>query len=221
MASMKGKAAAMSAFILASASPRRRELLGQLLEDFVVEPCALAEPTRRSPRSTPRTWTQALAYFKARSVAEQNPSAWVLGADTIVVCEGEVFGQPADIDDARRMLEAQAREPSDVITGVCLVRMEPGSERLLDADQTRVWMRGDAALREEYLRSGDWAGKAGAYGIQDIGDRLVTRYEGSFSNVVGLPLERLSRLLAVAGIPHRMPSAPARSDTGRLPGACG
>ncbi|MBK9118349.1 MAG: septum formation protein Maf [Phycisphaerales bacterium] len=204
----------MATLILASASPRRRELLAQLVTEFDVAPCTLPEPTRRPARSTPRTWAQALAYFKARRVAERYPDQWVLGADTLVVCGDELFGKPADEAEARRMLIRQAHEPSDVITGVSLVRLEPTSERLLEADQTRVWMRDDEVLRESYLRGGDWAGKAGAYGIQDIGDRLVCRYEGSFSNVVGLPLERLARLLTVAGIPHRNsdvdPTAAAR-----------
>lgn len=185
--------------ILASASPRRRELLARLCPRFEVRPCPLPEPVRRSERVAPQAWAEALAYFKARAVAEQHPAACVLGADTIVVCEGRVLGKPADLDDARRMLKLQARSASDVITGVCVLGGRPRG-RWSGAAVTRVWMRDDSAEREAYLRTGDWAGKAGAYGIQDIGDRLVERYEGSFSNVVGLPLGLVAQLLERAGV---------------------
>ncbi len=194
---------AESRLILASASPRRRELLAQLCPIFDVEPCPYAEPQRKSDKVSPRQWAEALAYFKARAVAERRPGVWVLGADTIVICAGQMLGKPRDRDDARRMLELQAREASDVLTGVSLVRRDRARSmprRLSAADSTRVWMRDDPAAREEYLRTGDWEGKAGAYGIQTVGDRLVARIEGSFSNVVGLPLELLTRLLPAAGM---------------------
>lgn len=185
--------------ILASASPRRLELLQRIYPHFDVVPCPHAEPTLKSPRVAPRKWALALAYFKARSVADEHADCWVLGADTVVACDGRMFGKPRDVDDARGMLVAQARQVSEVITGVCLLRRGTNDSRLMAAEVTRVWMRDDAAERERYLVSGDWAGKAGAYGIQVIGDRLVARIEGSFSNVVGLPLERLSDLLHGCG----------------------
>lgn len=187
--------------ILASASPRRRELLAAVYPTFVVQPCELAEPQRRSERVLPAQWAQALAYFKARAVAERLPGAWVLGADTLVSCGGRVLGKPRDLADARDMLELQARQVSEVLTGLCLLRTGPAACRHCGVDRTRVWMRDDPAEREAYLAGGDWRGKAGAYGIQNIGDRLVERIEGSFSNVVGLPLERLAQLLRVAGLP--------------------
>ncbi len=125
----------------------------------------------------------------------------MLGADTVVVCGGELLGKPRDVADARRMLELQAREVSEVLTGVCLARMDGAVRRVSAADTTLVWMPDDPATREDYLRSGDWAGKAGAYGIQEVGDRLVSRIEGSFSNVVGLPLELVARMLRTVGLP--------------------
>ena len=185
--------------ILASASPRRKVLLARLCRDFDVQPCPFDEPRLRSRRVSPRSWAEALAYYKARAIADQHPESWVLGADTIVVCGGMIFGKPRDVDDARRMLEAQAREASDVITGVGLVRLGDGSRRTAMSDVTRVWMRDDPSVREEYLAGGDWAGKAGAYGIQDIGDRLVERLEGSFTNVIGLPVRAVAGLLRGAG----------------------
>jgi len=195
--------------ILASASPRRCELLAQVYPRICVVPCTLPEPTRRSDHVLPEQWVLALAYFKARAVARQHPDGWVLGADTMVVCDGQLLGKPRDREDARRMLELQARVVSVVLTGVCLLRRRPEQRRLLAVDQTRVWMRDDAAAREAYLHSGDWVGKAGAYGIQDVGDRLVERIEGSFSNVVGLPLELVARLLREAGL---LSEAPGRLE---------
>lgn len=196
--------------ILASASPRRRELLARLWPAVDVIPCPYPEPSLRTTRVSPPAWATALAYFKARAVADRHPGRWVLGADTIVVCDGQMLGKPRDAAEARTMLERQARTVSDVLTGICLLRRgHEGSRRLTAVECTRVWMRDDPIIREMYLKSGDWAGKAGAYGIQDVGDRLVTRIEGSFSNVVGLPLERLAVLLAEIGW---LELAPTRRD---------
>jgi len=183
--------------ILASASPRRRELLGGLGVSFVVEPCRLPEPVTKPAAVSAEAWALALAHFKAREVAERHSDRWVLGADTIVRCGGRILGKPRDPDDARAMLELQARVASDVITGVCLLHRGQG-RRWLACASTRVYMRDDPELREEYLASGDWAGKAGAYGIQTVGDRLVERIEGSFTNVVGLPVGLVERMLGQA-----------------------
>lgn len=180
----------------------------QVYPAFDVEVCALAEPTLRSEHVSPRQWAEALAYYKARSVAERFPERWVLGADTIVVCSGRLLGKARDAAEARRMLEWQAREPSDVITGVCLLRHGRQRKRLTQAETTRVWMRDDPVAREAYVAGGDWEGKAGAYGIQDVGDRLVMRIEGSFSNVVGLPLELVTRMLARVGLAVRTRAGP-------------
>jgi septum formation protein len=186
--------------ILASASPRRRELLAQIYPAFDVEPSPHEEPLRRSENVPPAQWAQALAYYKARGVADGHPGRWVLGADTIVACAGRVLGKPRDVADAQEMLVLQARQVSDVLTGVCLLRRGDTGQRLSPVGTTRVWMDDDPPAREAYLRSGDWQAKAGAYGIQDVGDRLVERIEGSFSNVVGLPLELVARLLRHVGL---------------------
>lgn len=186
--------------ILASSSPQRRDLLAQLGVAFDVSPSPLPEPSRRPPAVGPRAWAAALAYFKARSVADAWPERWVLGADTIVWCAGELLGKPRDRADAQRMLELQASEPGDVVTGIALVRDGAAVERWISVETTRVWMHNSVERRAAYLDSGDWAGKAGAYGIQTVGDALVARIEGSFSNVVGLPLERLSRLMPAAAL---------------------
>jgi septum formation protein len=204
--------------VLASASPRRRQLLHDAGIAFTVCEPPYAEPALMPATVTPRHWAEALAYFKARSVAERVRGQWVLGADTLVCCAGQVLGKPLDEADARRMLALQARRPGDVITGVALVRVsvsgenEPACRRRILSDVTRVWMYDAPELRARYLASGQWHGKAGAYGIQEIGvdvgmehesrsaseRSLVERIEGSFSNVVGLPVERLGELLSWA-----------------------
>lgn len=198
--------------ILGSASPRRRQLLARVCPEFDVEPCRLAEPRRGSDKVQPRQWAQAVAYFKARAVAERHPERFVLGADTVVACAGRLLGKPRDLVDARAMLELQAAHLSDVITGVCLVRRGAAPRRLVQSAVTQVWMRDDVDAREGYLGSGDWAGKAGAYGIQDVGDRLVARIEGSFSNVVGLPLEIVAAMLESVGLPVRAPGDDQEAD---------
>lgn len=182
--------------ILASASPRRRELLDGLGLRCEVIPCPLPEPAAKPPAVAARPWAEAVAYFKARVVAERLPAALVLGADTIVVCGGQMLGKPRDRADAERMLRLQAGVASEVITGLALVRLAAPAVRVLDSAVTRVWMRDDPAERQRFLESGAWEGKAGAYGIQDVGDRLIERIDGSFSNVVGLPVELLQRCLA-------------------------
>jgi len=181
--------------ILASASPRRAELLRRCGIDFDVAPSDLDEPRIKPDGVAAAAWAEALAHFKARCVGDVNPNRWVLAADTIVTCAGALLGKPHDRDEAERMLEIQARQRGEVITGVCLVRVARHARRMLTHEKTLVWMRDDRCERERYLESGDWAGKAGAYGIQDVGDTLVRRIRGSFSNVVGLPVERLRRLI--------------------------
>lgn len=162
---------------------------------FDVRPCPLAEPECKPPELAPVAWAEALAYFKARAIADRWPGHWVLGADTIVVCVGQLLGKPRNLNDARRMLELQAGRPTDVITGVCVVRREEVVRRVFGHRVTVVWMRDAPAERRAYLESGDWQGKAGAYGIQNVGDRLVERLAGSFSNVVGLPIGLVRRIV--------------------------
>ena len=111
-----------------------------------------------------------------------------------------MLGKPADMDDARRMLTLQAGRGADVITGIALVRFAGEPIRMIEHERTRVWMRDDPAFIESYLQSQQWRGKAGAYGIQDTGDALIERIEGSFDNVVGLPTERLTRIFEKLGI---------------------
>lgn len=155
------------------------------------------EPSDLGPALRPARRAEALAYFKARSVAESMPAAYVLGADTIVASAGspgEVLGKPSDVADAERMLRRLSGTRHRVITGVSL--LGPGGCRRIVSAVTYVTMRSltDDEVRQ-YVDSREWEGKAGGYGIQGPADRFVAGVEGSFSNVIGLPMEMVADLL--------------------------
>jgi len=183
----------MAELILASASPRRRELLRKLGRPFrVVAPEVDETPP---PGLSPRETAEALARRKARSVARRVRHGWVLGADTLVAVRGEIMGKPRDRDDAIRILQRLSRERHEVITGICLIDAASGRE-LTASEATAVAMR--PMTREEierYASSGEGMDKAGAYAIQESGDRFVEHIEGSLTNVVGLPVELVRNLL--------------------------
>jgi septum formation protein len=180
--------------VLASSSPRRRDLLQQAGLSFQVRCPRLDEPEWSMPLS-PSQQAEALAYFKARSVWQCDPESLVLGADTVVAGPDGLLGKPRDRQDARRMLETLSDSRHAVITGVAL--LGPGcGRRTIASDTTYVTMRKMSPQEvRDYLDSGEWEGKAGAYAIQETADRFVTRLEGSFSNVVGLPIELLQRMM--------------------------
>ncbi|HVM62805.1 MAG TPA: Maf family protein [Verrucomicrobiae bacterium] len=184
--------------ILASASPRREQLLREMgLHFHVVLPNDVEELTAGA---APDVLAIQNAQRKARAVAGRHPDAIVIGADTVVVLNGKIFGKPLDRDDAHRMLTELAGQRHEVITGVCLVHRSLDTE-LLFADTTRVWMRPLASAQiMEYLAKVNPLDKAGAYAIQEHGDGIVARIEGSYSNVVGLPVERLRATLERLGI---------------------
>lgn len=185
---------APSRFILASSSPRRKELLAAAGYTFDVVGPTIHEPDWSLRGLGPVAQAEALAYFKARCIWDADPDAWVLGADTIVALGDEIMGKPAGRDDARRMLRALCGTRQAVITGVAI--LGPDGRRLIESDVTYVAMRAaDDRQIEEYLDSGEWEGKAGAYAIQETGDRFVEAVEGSFTNVVGLPMELVERML--------------------------
>jgi len=194
-ATEKAAQARSEALILASASPRRRTLLSEAGIRFeVVEP-PLAESHDGVDRLPPAQQAEALAYYKARSVARVRPDGRVLGADTVVALAGQVLHKPADAADARRMLRALSRARHAVITGVAL--LGPGPRRRIASERTWVRMRPmSEAEIAAYVDCGEWEGKAGAYAIQETADRFVTEVDGSFTNVVGLPMELVCRLLA-------------------------
>ena len=183
-------------WILASASPRRKELFAELVEEFEILPSTAEEVVEGTP--TPMELVQKLACLKAREVSlrEERVGKAVLGADTVVALDGKVLGKPKDEEDAFRMLSALSGKTHEVCTGVCMRFLKESGEwvELVDSASTKVHF---ASLTKEeilaYIATGSPMDKAGAYGIQDGG--LVDKIEGSFSNVVGLPVELCKEML--------------------------
>jgi septum formation protein len=179
----------LTTIILASASPRRVELLRQVVSEFEIVPGHADEfqPEHLSPVEA----CLLNAYRKARVVAKKHPDALVIGADTEVCVGRRVFGKPKDLADAAQMLADLEGRQHQVITGVCLVWLRHHRQRLF-AETTRVTFK---PLNEEqiaeYLSRINPLDKAGAYAIQEHGDMIAAKVEGSMSNVVGLPVERL------------------------------
>jgi len=186
--------------ILASASPRRAALLRELGYEFEVIVAPRDEPAPPAGRISPAAVAQALSYYKARSVAQVQDTGLILAGDTVVTYAGQLFGKPSGRADAERIIETLAGTTHQVITGVTLLDPATG-ERAIRHDVTAVTMRSmTEAEVEGYLTTGAWEGKAGAYGIQDEADAFVTQVEGSFSNVVGFPMELIGSMLADWGV---------------------
>ena len=183
-----------SKLILASSSPRRRELLREAGYGFeIVAPSETAECGVCSGESPPEMVAR-LAYQKAEDVVQRTESGLVLGCDTVAECAGQILGKPADEAHAREMLALLSGREHHVYSGLCLWRV-PEGKPLVEVDQTTLTMRQlSPGEIDDYLASGLWEGKAGAFGLQDrLGWLTIVR--GSESNVVGLPLERLADML--------------------------
>jgi septum formation protein len=178
--------------ILASASPRRRELLAQAGFEFDVRVADIDE-TRRDGEH-PSEYVRRLAYQKAHAISSVVPEAIVLGADTTVVLDGEVLNKPMDIDDAEWMLLRLSGRKHQVYTGLAVMRAGLSSMHL---ETTDVFFRTiEQEELQTYLASGDPLDKAGAYGIQGYAARWIPRIEGDYFNVVGLPISSVVRLLS-------------------------
>jgi septum formation protein len=179
--------------ILASASPRRAELLRLLNRPFRVVTSSASE--LHDEQFTAREVAQVNAYRKARVVAEKFPDALVIGADTLVYRGTKLYGKPASRAHAQRMLTELAGHTHQVVTGVCLLQLSARREKLF-SETTDVQFRPlTAAHIRHYLAQMNPLDKAGAYAIQDGGELIIEEISGSFSNVVGLPVERLRREL--------------------------
>ena len=182
-------------YVLASASPRRKQLLSELITDFEVIP-SLADESKKKADS-PKTLVAELAKLKASEVAfrPENEGKIVIGSDTVVAFEENVLGKPVDEADAFRMLKLLSGNKHTVYTGVCVIRVEGGkAQTIVDVDGTDVYFEelSDEWIRS-YILSGSPMDKAGAYGIQDGG--LVKRIEGSYTNVVGFPVKLFEKIL--------------------------
>jgi nucleoside triphosphate pyrophosphatase len=180
--------------ILASASPRRAELLHNAGIPFTVVPAHV--PEERSPVETPTGYAMRLAREKARTVLARHPEGVVLGADTVVVIDEHVLEKPTDAGDATRMLRLLSGRRHQVITGICLTA--DGFEGI-EAEITHVFF---SQLSQQeiaaYVATGEPMDKAGGYGIQGMASRWAERIEGCYFNVVGLPVPRVYRLLRTA-----------------------
>lgn len=186
-------------FILASASPRRKNLLREAGYRFKVIASTIDESMFDVDEVTPLEHSLRLAVAKSAEVAVKYPRQFVLGADTVVDLEGKCIGKPEDAEDAERITRLLFSRPHKVITAVAIIRAEDKAE-FIAAETTTVYPK---MLTEEqiagHIKSGNWRGKAGAYGIQESGDEFVAKIEGSFTNVMGLPMEMVDKMLFKAG----------------------
>lgn len=183
--------------VLASVSPRRQELLEMLGIDLVIEPSGIDESSR--PGESPRDHALRLSLEKARDISERYPGLWVLGADTIVVVDGEVLGKPEGKEDARQMLLKLSGREHVVITGFALVFKQTNVE-YSQAVESRVIFN---PLEEDdiqwYLGTGEPFDKAGAYAVQGKGAAFIKEICGSHTNVIGLPLSEVVEALRKTG----------------------
>jgi septum formation protein len=180
--------------VLASASPRRQELLRIAGIPFTVHPADIDETPR--PGEQPRPYAERLAQEKAVAVARIHPDKYVLGADTVVIVDEKIVGKPRDAADAERMLRMLSGRAHEVITGVCLVQPAASGNLTTTSEMTRVFF---SEISEEeiraYVATGEPMDKAGAYAIQGMAARWIPRIEGDYSNVMGLPLALVYRML--------------------------
>lgn len=181
--------------ILASNSPRRRELLEKAGLRFEVRGVDLDESPRRGEPAA--DYAKRLAREKALATARNAPAgSLVLGADTVVVAAGQLLGKPADAADAARMLRVLSGGTHYVVTGVCVVRA-PGDVEALQHESTVVRFKPlSEGMIQEYVKSGEPMGKAGAYAIQGLASKFIERVDGDVDNVIGLPVASVKRILA-------------------------
>ncbi len=182
--------------ILASASPRRKELLKYAVPEFEVIPADVDETV---PGHIPvKKSAEYLAVKKAEHIAELYPDSLVIGCDTVVIIDGEILGKPADETDAERMLKMLSGKTHSVVTGVCIIS-EDKRKSFSEETLVRFYPLTDEEIRG-YIATGDPMDKAGAYGIQGEGCVLIEGISGDFFTVVGLPAARLKRELAEFGV---------------------
>ena len=181
--------------ILASGSPRRHELLRKLCKDFVIE---VSDAKEVQQADSPQSLAVENAKLKASSVAAKNPEAIVIGADTIVVLDGEIFGKPDGIKGAEKMLARLSGRRHEVITGLAICA---GGKIFTDYDVTEVFF-GEMTAEEirEYVATGEPLDKSGSYALQGGATKFIEKIHGDWSNVVGLPVYRLRKLAQSAGI---------------------
>jgi septum formation protein len=190
-----------SSLILASGSPRRRDLLSRLAVPFATVPADIAETER--PGEAPRELAERLAREKAEAVVAQlgrTPRRVVLGSDTIVVIGAEVLGKPRDPEHALALLRKLTGRTHLVITGIAVVESDSGRTRSRVVESRVTLRKADEEELRDYVATGESLDKAGAYALQGEGRRFVAAVEGSETNVIGLPLEETQAMLLDAGV---------------------
>ena len=189
------------ALVLASASPRRRELLQNAGISFIVQPSRVPEISREG--EAPQACAERLAREKAADIFRQRPQDFVLGADTIVIVDGQILGKPHDTEDAARMLRLLSGRTHQVTTGVCLRGPEREGRSSLEETRSETTLVTMSKLTDEdiqsYVATGEPLDKAGAYAIQGRASRWISRIEGDYFNVVGLPVSLVYRMLQESG----------------------
>jgi septum formation protein len=190
-----------SSLILASASPRRRDLLSRLKVPFDAVPAEIAETAR--PGEAPRALAERLAREKAEAVVAQigrTPRRVVLGSDTIVVIGEEILGKPRDPEHALALLRKLSGRTHLVMTGIAVVESDTGRARSRVVESRVTLRKADEAELRDYVATGESLDKAGAYALQGAGRRFIAGVEGSETNVIGLPLEETLAMLQEAGV---------------------
>ncbi|GHH97181.1 Maf family protein [Neobacillus kokaensis] len=185
----------MQNLILASSSPRRKELLENLHLSFAISSSEVDESF--DPRLSPEEVVMELADRKARKVFQENQDALVIGSDTVVVANNQILGKPADEAEAISMLQTLSGKQHDVYTGVSIVSKE-NSTRFYEKTEVWFWELTEDMIRS-YVKTGEPLDKAGAYGIQQLGSMLVKKIHGDYFAVVGLPVSRTIRELKRLG----------------------
>lgn len=201
--------------ILASASPRRKELLEQAGHEFQVCPAHLDETTYSAEGMTPAAHAEKLALTKAKCVAKKYPEAVVIGADTLVDLAGQIIGKPADAKDAERILKTLSRKSHKVITGLAIVRLSDDTE-IVKSEITRIHPRPmtDEQI-DALIKKGLWRGKSGACAIEDVADEFIRKIEGSTTNISGLPMELLLSTLKDIGLTAAVTRADSSDNAGK------
>ena len=178
--------------ILASQSPRRRELLSLITEDFRIIPAKGEEILPE--KITPENAVLTLSEQKADEIFAGNKGEIIVAADTIVAIDGKILGKPRDEEDAFSMLLTLSGRVHEVFTGVCVIFPNGGKERFFEETKVEFYPLSDSEIAE-YIKTGEPMDKAGAYGVQSLGALLVERIDGDFYNVMGLPVEKLGQCL--------------------------
>ena len=182
--------------ILASASPRRKQLLRQAGYKFTVVQPNIDESAFPAKGIRACEYAKRLALAKAKDVADRRPDCLVIGADTVVDFQGQIIGKPANAIEAEQITKKLFSAPHKVITGIAIVSLHDNTE-IVSSDTTTVYPKKITSKQiAEHIEGGSWRNKAGAYAIKQTGDEFVERIEGSLTNVMGLPMELLCSLLA-------------------------